>query len=57
LSRPGHGGNQQDLTVATQKGVDLNFTSTDLTLSLQDFSDRILEPAMSVLAANIEATR
>jgi hypothetical protein len=43
------------LTVATQKGVDLNFTSTDLTMSLQDFSDRILEPAMSVLAANIEA--
>jgi hypothetical protein len=43
------------LTVATQKGVDLNFTSTDLTLSLDDFSKRILEPAMSVLAANIEA--
>lgn len=44
-----------DLKVQTQKGVDLNFTSVDLTLSLQDFSDRILEPAMSVLAANIEA--
>lgn len=43
------------LTVATQKGVDLNFTSVDLTLSLQDFADRILEPAMAVLAANIEA--
>jgi hypothetical protein len=42
------------LTVSTQKGVDLNFTSTDLTLSLDDFSERILEPAMSVLAANIE---
>lgn len=42
------------LQVATQKGVDLNFTSTDLTLSLQDFSKRILDPAMSVLAANIE---
>lgn len=44
-----------DLTVATQKGVDLNFTSTDLTMSLQDFSARILEPAMSQLAASIEA--
>lgn len=44
-----------DLKVQTQKGVDLNFTSTDLTLSLDDFSKRILEPAMSVLAANIEA--
>ena len=43
------------LQVATQKGVDLNFTSVDLTLSLDDFSGRILEPAMSVLAANIEA--
>ena len=42
------------LQVATQKGVDLNFTSVDLTLNLDDFSDRILEPAMAVLAANIE---
>lgn len=43
------------LQVATQKGVDLNFTSVDLTLSLDDFSKRILDPAMSVLAANIES--
>jgi hypothetical protein len=43
------------LSVTTQKGVDLNFTSVDLTLSLDDFSKRILDPAMSVLAANIEA--
>ena len=43
------------LQVATQKGVDLNFTSADLTLSLDDFSSRILEPAMSVLAAAIES--
>jgi hypothetical protein len=42
------------LQVATQKGVDLNFTSVDLTMSLDDFSKRIIEPAMSVLAANIE---
>jgi hypothetical protein len=45
----------QTLTVATQKGVDLNFSSVDLTLSLDDFGSRILDPAMSVLAANIEA--
>jgi hypothetical protein len=44
-----------DLKVQTQKGVDLNFTSVDLTMSLDDFSDRILEPAMSVLAATLEA--
>lgn len=43
------------LTVATQKGVDTTFTTAELTLSLDDFAERILEPAMSVLAANIEA--
>lgn len=43
------------LSMANQKGVDTTFTSAELTLSLQDFSQRILEPAMSVLAANIEA--
>jgi len=43
------------LTVATQKGVDLNFSSAELTMELDDFSARILEPAMSVLAASIES--
>ena len=43
------------LQVASVKGVDLNFSSQDLTLSLQDFSKRIVEPAMSVLASAIEA--
>lgn len=43
------------LTVATQKGVDVTFSSAELTLSLDDFSNRVLEPAMSVLAANIES--
>lgn len=47
--------NSTTLQVATQKGVDINFTSAELTLSLDDFSQRILEPAMAVLAANIEA--
>lgn len=47
--------NSTTLTVSTQKGVDLNFTSQDLTLSLDNFSQRILQPAMAVLAANIEA--
>jgi hypothetical protein len=35
--------------------VDITFSSNELTLSLDDFSQRILEPAMAVLAANIEA--
>lgn len=43
-----------DLTVATQKGVDMNFTSEELTLKLDDFSERIIKPAMSVLASNID---
>ncbi len=43
------------LQVATQKGVDINFTSAELTLDLDDFSERILDPAMAVLAANIES--
>ena len=43
------------LTMATQKGVDVEFSSADLTLSLDDFGERILEPMMSVLAANIES--
>jgi hypothetical protein len=43
------------LQIATQKGVDITFSSAELTLSLDDFSARILEPAMAVLAANIEA--
>lgn len=44
-----------DLTVNNVMGVDLNFTSEDLALSLDDFSDRIIDPAMSVLAANLES--
>lgn len=47
--------NSTTLTVATQKGVDTTFTTAELTLSLDDFASRILEPAMAVLAANIEA--
>jgi hypothetical protein len=41
--------------VATQKGVDITFSSAELTLSLDDFAQRILDPAMAVLAANMEA--
>jgi hypothetical protein len=44
-----------DLTVSTVKGVDMYFTSQDLTLSIEDFSSRFITPAMAVLAANIEA--
>ena len=43
------------LQIATQKHVGMNFTSVDLALSLDDFSKRIIEPAMAVLAASVEA--
>jgi len=43
------------LQVATQKHVGMTFSSAELTLSLDDFSKRIIEPAMSVLAANVES--
>lgn len=41
------------LVVATQKHVPVQFYSDELTLSLDDFSDRILKPAMSVLASTV----
>jgi len=46
----------QTLTLATQKGVDVNFSSVELTLSLDDFTQRIIDPAMSRLAADVEYT-
>jgi len=46
----------QQLVVATQKGVDVNFSTAELTLSLDDFGERILAPAMSRLAAEVERT-
>jgi hypothetical protein len=44
-----------DLTVSTVKGVDMYFGSDELALSIDDFNERYIDPAMSVLAANIEA--
>lgn len=43
------------LTVNRQKHVPLKFTAVDLTLHIDDFSKRFIEPAMAVLAAAIEA--
>lgn len=48
------GENSVTLTVATQKGVDVNFSSQELTLSLDDFSKRILDPAIAALVATVE---
>jgi hypothetical protein len=43
------------LTVSTQKHVGINFTSAELSLSLDDFADRVLKPRISQLAASIDA--
>lgn len=50
-----HSETSVELTVSTVKGVDMYFGSDDLALSIDDFSKRFIDPAMSVLAANIEA--
>ena len=42
------------LTTGTQKGVDMNFSSKELTQDINLFSKNFLEPAMSVLASVIE---
>jgi hypothetical protein len=43
------------LTVSSQYGVDVSFTTAELTMNLDDFSKRIITPAMAQLAAKIEA--
>lgn len=46
----------QTLTLATQKGVDINLSSVEHTLSVDDFEQRILDPAMDKLASDVEYT-
>ena len=43
------------LTISAQKHVDFSFSSQELTLNIDDFTARYIEPAMAVLAANVEA--
>lgn len=45
----------QTLTVATQRGVDVNFSNVELTMSMDDFEERIIKPAMSKLASEIDS--
>lgn len=42
------------LTRATQVGVDMTFSSAELTMEMTDFSERIIEPAAAIVASNIE---
>lgn len=43
------------LTVGTQRNVAMNFLTSELTLSMDDFSDRVIDPAMAVIAAGVES--
>lgn len=47
--------NSTVLTVGTQKNVPMQFFTSELTLSIDNFSDRIIDPAMAVLAAAVES--
>lgn len=42
------------LQLDTQYGVDISFTSKDLALSIDEFSDRYLKPAMATVANKID---
>ena len=42
------------ITISNQKHVDFQFTSQDLTLTIEEFSERYLKPAMAELANQID---
>lgn len=44
------------LSVSTQRHVDVGFTSAQRKLSLDDFSERVLEPMVNKLAGNVAQT-
>ena len=41
------------LTVGTMKGIDVSFSSRDRTMSLDDYSERVLKPMIAYLAADV----
>ncbi len=49
--------NQQytTLTVSSQKHIGINFTTAELTMSLDKFADLVLKPRVSQLAASVDA--
>jgi hypothetical protein len=47
--------NNTSLTISTQKHVAFSFNTADLTMSIDDFSARYIEPAATVLAASMES--
>lgn len=49
-----HTENSVPFQITTQFGVDVNFTTAELTLQLGEFSDRILKPALATIANKID---
>lgn len=43
------------ITVSSQKHIGVNFTTAELTMQLDDFSERVLKPRISQLASSIDA--
>lgn len=43
------------LVLANIGGADMDFSDTDLSLNIEDFAERILDPAVSMIIANIES--
>lgn len=43
------------LTVSNVSGVDMAFNTTDLTMSMDRFTERYIEPAAAIIAADIES--
>jgi hypothetical protein len=54
LSAEDHVERSTPLAVSSQYGVDVNFTTAELTMELDDFSERVLAPAVRQLAAKTE---
>jgi len=44
----------QTLTLATQKGVDINMSSVEMTMFVDDYKAMVIDPAMDKLAAMVE---
>ena len=44
----------ETITVATQIGVDSVFSTAELTMEIDDFAERILEPKMAIVASAVE---
>jgi hypothetical protein len=42
------------VVVDTQKGIDVSFSSKELALSLEDFSDNVLKPQIATLASAVD---